>query len=203
MSHYDELGVAADATAAEIKRAYRSKAYQKHPDKGGDAAEFATVANAYEVLSDPVRRQLYDATGQDREPSIEAEVERILMQLFSAALDDLDADIVATVRKAIRTQGERFKRDRSTLKEKYKQLQKRRSKIKSTNAVNLAHLIIDGELNLIKQTLAQIDRSVELEKALLKELATYSDEREPPKTAKRSQTTTIYFNTLFTQEGST
>jgi DnaJ-class molecular chaperone len=60
--HYGELGVTPAATADEIKAAYRSKAREHHPDKTGgtQSEEFIRVASAYEVLSDPRRREVYD-----------------------------------------------------------------------------------------------------------------------------------------------
>ena len=58
--YYDILGVDKNATAAEIKKAYRKKAIQYHPDKnpGDTKAEemFKKAAEAYEVLSDPDKR---------------------------------------------------------------------------------------------------------------------------------------------------
>ncbi len=61
--YYDVLGVAADAGADEIKRAYRQLARRYHPDISGDdrGAVFLEVSRAYEVLRDPARRRSYDA----------------------------------------------------------------------------------------------------------------------------------------------
>ncbi len=58
---YLALSVAPSASAAAIKRAYRDLARKHHPDHGGDAARFAAVDEAYQVLSDPGRRAEYDA----------------------------------------------------------------------------------------------------------------------------------------------
>lgn len=60
MSHYDTLGVSAEATPEEIKKAYRKLSMKHHPDKGGDEEVFKKVADAYTVLSDPQKRQQYD-----------------------------------------------------------------------------------------------------------------------------------------------
>ena len=64
--YYEVLGVARGASAEDIRRAYRSKARQLHPDvnKAPDAAErFAELQQAYDVLSDEKKRSLYDRLG--------------------------------------------------------------------------------------------------------------------------------------------
>ncbi|MDX9914200.1 MAG: DnaJ domain-containing protein [Candidatus Moranbacteria bacterium] len=61
--HYAALGLAANATLADIKRAFRQKASFYHPDRNeadDAAARFREVQRAYDVLSDPERRQQYD-----------------------------------------------------------------------------------------------------------------------------------------------
>ena len=61
--YYDVLGVAPDAGADEIKRAYRQLARRYHPDISGDdrGTAFLELSRAYEVLADPTRRRSYDA----------------------------------------------------------------------------------------------------------------------------------------------
>ena len=64
---YEILGIAKSASAAEIKKAYRKKAVEFHPDKnpGDSEAEemFKKAAEAYEVLSDPNKKAKYDQYG--------------------------------------------------------------------------------------------------------------------------------------------
>ncbi|KAI8076546.1 uncharacterized protein B0P05DRAFT_512069 [Gilbertella persicaria] len=63
--YYDLLGIEKQATALDIKKAYRKQALVWHPDKNGDRIQeaterFAMIQEAYEVLSDPQERSWYD-----------------------------------------------------------------------------------------------------------------------------------------------
>ena len=63
-SHYDALGIGADASPVSIKAAYRAIAREKHPDKnnGDDSEEFRKATEAYRILSDPESRMQYDVS---------------------------------------------------------------------------------------------------------------------------------------------
>ena len=62
--HYSVLNVTADATEAQLKRAYRLMSLKFHPDRrGGSTSAFQRVAAAYETLSDPKKRKNYDLGG--------------------------------------------------------------------------------------------------------------------------------------------
>lgn len=63
---YEILGVARDASEEDIKRAYRRRARELHPDAGGDENEFKELTTAYEVLRNPDARANYDRYGDPR-----------------------------------------------------------------------------------------------------------------------------------------
>src|SRR5689334_2361533 len=69
--HYEVLGISSSSNADEVKAAFRKLAAQHHPDKNPDdpkaAARFKEINAAYQVLSDPQRRAMYDRFGHRAE----------------------------------------------------------------------------------------------------------------------------------------
>jgi DnaJ-class molecular chaperone len=67
--YYDVLGIGRDADATEVKRAFRGLARELHPDVNAHDPEaeekFKAAAEAYEVLSDPEQRRVYDTYGHE------------------------------------------------------------------------------------------------------------------------------------------
>jgi molecular chaperone DnaJ len=61
--YYEVLGISKNASADEIKKAFRKAAVEHHPDRGGDEAKFKEINEAYEVLKDPSKKQRYDQFG--------------------------------------------------------------------------------------------------------------------------------------------
>lgn len=65
---YKLLGISRDATPKEIKKAYRQKSLEFHPDKNkeeGASEKFAEIAYAYEVLTDEEKKEIYDQYGEE------------------------------------------------------------------------------------------------------------------------------------------
>lgn len=76
---YDILGVPRDADSAAIKVAYRRQAKATHPDAGGDVETFGKLTTSYELLSDPIRRKVYDDTGYDPVLADSKDLEGVLL----------------------------------------------------------------------------------------------------------------------------
>lgn len=74
MTHYDVLGVSRDASATQIRSAFRRLARAHHPDTstGGSAASLAPINEAWRVLGDPALRRAYDrALDAEAAPQVE------------------------------------------------------------------------------------------------------------------------------------
>ncbi len=90
--YYEVLGVAKSASDEELKKAYRQLAFKFHPDRNTDdtdaEARFKEVGEAYDVLSDAQKRQVYDAYGHD---GLSGQAFRPAEDVF-ASFQDLFAD---------------------------------------------------------------------------------------------------------------
>ena len=60
VNFYELLKVTKDADADEIKKAYRKAALEHHPDKGGTDQMFQLIKEAWDTLSDPIKKRNYD-----------------------------------------------------------------------------------------------------------------------------------------------
>ena len=87
--HYSVLGLGSSATEQDIRKAFRQKASQYHPDRNTDAqapARFRAVQQAYEVLTDEARRQAYDDNRRRNLLDNPAETAREIWQAYFAVL---------------------------------------------------------------------------------------------------------------------
>lgn len=91
---YDELELPRNCTFDEIKQQYRTLAQINHPDKGGDEKKFIRIKEAYETLSDPIKRAHYDNTGDYYQDSnINNEVQNRLSNMISHFTQQINPEI--------------------------------------------------------------------------------------------------------------
>eukprot|EP00753_Platysulcus_tardus_P008079 PLAT156.7.p1 GENE.PLAT156.7~~PLAT156.7.p1 ORF type:complete len:495 (-),score=170.09 PLAT156.7:26-1510(-) len=98
---YDQLGIAPDASSADIRRAYRAAVRIHHPDKGGDPEKFKQAQEAYETLMDDASRRAYDKYG---EQSLDAEFRASFGMEDEVAEADEITDIIVPLRLSLHEQ---------------------------------------------------------------------------------------------------
>jgi curved DNA-binding protein CbpA len=93
MDPYLELEISIDASEEEIKAQYRALAMIHHPDKGGDEEKFKRIKEAYEILSDPIRRKGYDMSG-DAESNLQLRNSALdhIAQMVNQIVPDFDSE---------------------------------------------------------------------------------------------------------------
>lgn len=177
-SHYDVLGVSPGADAAAIKRAFRKRASEAHPDKGGDTAEMSALNRAYEVLGDPQRRLRYDELGTDEQAKpMETEARTVLMQVFSQLLGSgQEMNYVEQAKKALRGKLAEIEGNLSNVRAKQADFKHRRGKVKARKGENFFHMLVDQQLATMENAMRNGELAQEVMRCALSMLEDYEGE---------------------------
>lgn len=162
---YQTLGVPRDATADDIKKAYRMMAKKHHPDRGGDGAAFNAITKAYDVLSDEVRRAKYDQTGDASvDPdNVDAVAKNLIIGILIIVMNEIEqqgrnpeaSDLVSEIRvRLMKPIGEADQNDKATDKAIVK-LKRIITRIKHKKGDPLFELLINGQIAAAQQAKAQ------------------------------------------------
>lgn len=162
MSHYDTLGVDKNADRATIKRAYRRKSRDAHPDRnGGDHRAMVAVNRAYDTLSDPDRRAHYDKCGEDRPPpppidiTARTMIMTIFMQLFERGTDH--DNLVSLTGDQVRGSQEQARHSIKNGEAKIAKLEKARTRLKYRGSErNFLDDVLTHQVTMIQE---QIDKA--------------------------------------------
>jgi len=180
MGLYEDLGLEPDATDAEVKKAHRRKVKATHPDAGGKREDFDKVQRAFMVLSDPLKREKYDSTGQinDAPENLEeSQALTILAQKLAAVMANESVnpravDILISIKsemtqEAQAARGEKVKTERQI--ERAIEF-KKRLKVKEGETNRLTQ-VIDGQITAHRGRIEAIEmalRVYEIAQALAK-----------------------------------
>lgn len=191
MTLYELLGVARDATEAEIKKAFRKLALKHHPDHnpGNDASAkfFADLQQAYEVLTNAERRAHYDRTGEFLSAGADNSDVVMMTRLTSVldlAIQETDKmqvpitsiDMIELMRKILAEADNERKRAAEACKNalvKYRSLLGRFKRRKKKNAGNVLEAIIRPRLAEGDRHLLNIEASAEMDGRVRKFLDDY------------------------------
>lgn len=172
-NHYETLGVKPDADSATVKRAYRKKAKQHHPDAGGDTAAFQAVQRAYFILKDPRKRADYDQFGEASEGHGIREMaeHELCMMVVSAAtgLDVAHTDLLARIREQVSQQMLKFEGEIQGLEATAKKFKEAASRLKRKDgAVTFMVLALENSGHQAEDRIKAVQFNIERGKEVLR-----------------------------------
>lgn len=165
-SLYGILGVSRDATVAKIKAAFRKRAKEAHPDKGGSDEELQAINQAWETLGDPVKRARYDETGEVSGPgSTISPGEMMFLQVLNNALKNIveqgEGSITVEVSRQLSEQHKRRAREHTATKELIARLDKQLGRyINRENGENLIEASLRANKAQLLALSANLDREI-------------------------------------------
>ena len=174
---YDVLGVKKDASQDQIKKAYRGKAVNAHPDKGGSQEDMAELSRAYSTLKDPITRIEYDRTG--KEPEDTKSLSRdIIMNVFIDVLklSDEPPNLLAYAVASVNSRIANLLKEKRQVASKFDNLKRKRTRItkkKEGSELNLWQVLIDKQLEAGNGILNEVDKRIKAHEDALKMLEDY------------------------------
>jgi curved DNA-binding protein CbpA len=202
MSHYATLDIPRDATAAQIKAAFRKLASEHHPDRGGDTGKAAAINDAYAVLSDQERRARYDAGLDDALPPSPEELARqSAMKILGAVIDGVLADpeiehtgLVRSVRQELNNAADKFKFDAAGHRKAAARLERIRARVVRKAAAggdDLVAMILGGKIAALQRREAETLKAVDDVRGAIAMLEGYENEADTsPQIAPRARNAT-------------
>lgn len=183
---YAELGVARNATLADIRKAYRKLVKTTHPDAGGDPEAFRRLTLAHDVLSDPERRKRYDDTGEfdNAVDNTDAQAIGVIDSLLNRIVQDESAssrDIIAWMRSRIEddvAEANRYIADTSGHEKRLIALAKRITKRPKNDIVGR---VLTGKIEVVTNAVKGAQRNIVGLKRADEMLLGYSFDPEPAK----------------------
>lgn len=152
--HYETLGEPRDATAEQIRAAYRRAASKAHPDRNGGSTERMQAVNAaYEILGNADSRAAYDRG--EHETSPDAIPRGILREIFMQAIKSNAPDVFKYAQAEL-DKAERGAQDEAEdARRAIRRLEKQRNRIKAKTERDLYHSILEGSIAQLK---AELDK---------------------------------------------
>ena len=180
---YEVLGVSEDADDSEIKKAYRKKAQEHHPDKGGDTEVFQEINKAYDILSDAIKRDHYNQTGQEHQDIAN---NQIIEALFSIVLNLIqhsnveNTDIIATAKMVLNQQQGSHNARKRQLEAEETKIKNAANRISIVNGKeNFLQSALLNQANMVKQAIAQADHMIQLGERIIVMLSDYQYKVDP------------------------
>lgn len=179
IDYYEVLGVPVDASAPDISKAYYKLRSVYHPDKNNccNPEKFQQVREAYEILSNPVKRKDYDRHEG------EGQYRRAVKKLQSNMVEMIDntphmkgIDYIVSLRTNINAYIKAVKEVRAEIKTNIAKFNVACSKIKSDNNKNIFKEAINEKVDELKGHVNQINDDIDVAKMMLEILEYYKSD---------------------------
>jgi DnaJ-class molecular chaperone len=189
---YDTLGVDKNATEEEIKKAYRDKSKEQHPDKGGDEEEFKKTSEAYAIIGTPNKRKQYDETGSTDTEDPLANIHRDVSEMFFNVIQHNQRNIEHTdiIQEMLKIISNAISMAKSEIPKKdkgIKEMEKLLNRIdkKNDSAENFFEGIIQGKIQQIKRDKLMVNNSIERFNLMIDMIELYHCETKEVQTTSR------------------
>lgn len=169
---YETLGVDRDVSDEKIKEAYRKRAQETHPDKGGNDGEFQEIANAYAILKDPNSRAYFDRTGnrpdQRGKESRAFEIIQIHFQRILEHDPDLGFKVLEVIRGQIEKSIASFKQEIAAINIHRRKIEKNKKRFKTKGDIpNVLEAMIQSRISNLDQQKEDKEMVIEIHRLAL------------------------------------
>lgn len=208
MNPYEVLGVKPTASSTEIKTAYYIKAKKHHPDVGGNPETFKTIKLAYDTLTDPAKKALYDSEGiveSDPESQRHLIAVKMLKQLFVNTLQNVNPDEIAyfdilgtmkqTIANGIIGAKDNVERLNQSEKQTAKAVKVLEKKLKRKNhKYNFLMELLLEQLHSVPGQILNMKNEISIQEIMLKLLNEYSYDPETKESVFATCTPRYFYN---------
>jgi curved DNA-binding protein CbpA len=188
---YEQLGVPKNATGKDLKKAYRDKSRETHPDHGGNEEDFKQLVRAYKILENPDTRKRYD-NGEDPDKMTSGgtqadEVTLCVIGLYVDVVEQIDVDntdVIQTMLNHLKSNHHVLDQEIAKCKARIKRYD---SAMKRTNRDSGNNLLADMMKNRIadvEREIAEFERQKEIRKKareMVNEYKYAADKADPSK----------------------
>ncbi len=179
---YEILGVDRDAGDDAIKAAYRRQAKTTHPDSGGDAGAFLLGQKALELLLDPLRRKVFDATGYDPELADPTDLQGLLViekLVNDIVLDEREPgtfDPLARMRASLAGDIRKAQFHAREMAGHGARIERHLQRLSSRPATDILGYMLKARIEAISKAIRETTKQIEATERALEMLETYSYE---------------------------
>lgn len=203
MDLYAILKIKRNVKPETIKKAFRRRSMQTHPDRGGTQAEFEQVRLAYAILSDPAKKARYDATGEidsNSAAKIQSAVLGMAMGYFIDAINQCvnkrkspqRDNVLEIVRITVRQQISEHRKALQAGKDAEKVIAEVQSRLTSKDPEDFIRQGIEAQVAKLHADFKQIEEQIHLREQVLEMLKVYEYRTDPACSTMNSSSATAF-----------